>query len=450
MESSVWLKNTSHAIYISDLSISVKIKLDFVSTNKRSNLYNERFLLEYLSLSMGILFFTMGQFEFFDMLRAKRLVQIILLFVVAIIGFSVWWKHFLLPFRQPLYLLIFLFIFSELFRFDVKSALEMITTLFLVALIFTMAPKYSNLVLKVIIVIACIFSILGIIEAWILVANPELLDHTTIFLIQPVKEGEYFINHPIAYLGMTPGQVRSFFGLEIPRMQSFLREPGLIPVYFLIPGVLALTYKGPIKLASIPLIFFSMLGFTGTVYLSIIFAVFYFMLRVFVARKKERILSVAALSIVLVSLITIHWTDFAYDIAFLMYRNDAFLENISNVEFLDRYGTTVGRLDELPDFMEEASGPGGSSGKIPAFVGLVMFGFFKGNIIGMFLVILVLFQLFQTSSALYIKKKVFAGVCPMICGIYMQVGMFSLYGFTSASGYMITALTLMRLRNCME
>jgi hypothetical protein len=58
-----------------------------------------------------------------------------------------------------------------------------------------------------------------------------------------------------------------------------------------------------------------------------------------------------------------------------------------------------------------------------------------------------LYQIFKAASAYLLFSRGSVIVWALLCGIYMQVGFFQQYGFTLPAGFLITALTLERVRH---
>lgn len=411
---------------------------------------------------MSILFFVIGYFDFFDVLGLIFEMRVVLLGIVGLIAPPILLKGGWRAFREPLFLLAIIFLIFELLHpFARKTWLNavfgMAVAAAIVMLVFSLDGGCSSKILKGIIALAAIFSALAIVQFFVLLLQPELI-HLTINpnYAEAIYEmtgtiwvgpggSEYEILHPIAYLGKTTGW-EHFLGLEAARIHSFAREPGLLVLYFFLPGVMALTYGGKAKLLAIPLLALSVLGFTGTVYGSIFLAIFLLALVRLMRLKDNRLfLTLIPLVITVAGVIIIYTTTILDGLLRIFLKNDFVVSHMQYFGFLDIYDSATLRLSQLREFLSTIDPGDVVTGHIPGTVGLIMYGFFKASILGALLELLFLYSMFRAISGFWVASNKNL-VCALLCGIYMQAGFFQQYGFTLPSAFLINALTLQRLR----
>lgn len=411
-----------------------------------------RFILSAGCVAAAGLFFTMGQFEFLDVLGIKRPVQVLLLLFLAF----AWAPFFLLGLRnalhEPLFLLLVAFLGIEvLVTKDTLTTIEMAVAASLSAITFSLKDEESEILLKSIVAISLSFAVLGILQFVILVLFPELTPYTISYRLQPEKGGDYHISHPIAYLGMTSGEVRSVLGLLVTRGQSFLREPSLITAYFFLPALLSLTLQGKWKLAAVPLVIFCMLSLTGSFYaVVLIFLVLFPFFRSARFRQRPRFLTWAPLLGSLLAIFLILQTNFFEELVTLLFRNPLIVSQIDLLEFLDRWSSAIGRLQTVKAYILEAPLGGVVSSKIPTAVGLILFSYLKASVLGAGLMVGFLFQVFRENARRLAEGRLGAITAALLAALFCQASFFSIYGLTTASGFLILALTLQRLRHLRE
>lgn len=416
-----------------------------------------------LAPALALLFFTIGYFDFWDIFGLRLEVQVALLGILALIGPPIVLKFGGEVFKQPLFLLALSFLVVEMLfplrQTWLNAVLGMGVTVALLALVFSLGGAYVSQVVKWIIILAIIFALFGIAQFFILLRSPELIEYTInpnyvdyidgiggSRTIVDLEGRDFRITHPITLLGMTTGK-RPFLGVTTTRVFSFAREPGLLIMYFLLPAVLALTYQGRIKLLAIPLFAMAFLGFTGSVYGSIILALLVFIVFLFArSLRSRRLLYWTPLVITLGGTAAIYGGTLFDEVLFRAFRNDLLLSNLRYVGFLDIYDSAIVRLEQSRNIAPSLNFLGVVTGHIPGATGWVVYGFLKSSLIGGLLTILVLHQIFEAASRYLWLNKGALIAWALLCGIYIQVGLFQQYGFTLPAGFLITALVLERIR----
>lgn len=401
--------------------------------------------------TMAILFFTIGYFEFFRVIGIGLESQIILSLIVGFIAPPILLTRGSMAIREPLFLLAITFLFVEIFVRDstLIAVVGMAVAVLVVALVSSLDMVYSSKILKYIIIVAGIFSILAIIQFLVLFLRPALIEHTInpnyVPVVTDLREGqEYNRLHPIAYLGFTTG-TEYLFGHRITRIHSFAREPGLLLLYFFLPGVLALTYKAKTRLFAIPLLVASILSFTGTVYASVCFAIMLFVLAPLAQVKWGRWLTWIPLILMIIGSVLIYRTTIFDELLTVVFKDYSDLSQSQQLGFLDKYQPAMTRLQKMREISERTAFGQIVTGRIPGAVGLIMHGFFRASFVGASLSLLFLYNMFEATSHWWIKRNK-SLVCALLLGIYVEVGLFQQYGFTLPSGFLISALTIQRLR----
>lgn len=403
------------------------------------------------AIAIAILFFTMGQFEFFDMVGGKRLVQGILLAGIVVLGGPVlatrpaYWRS------NPLVLLAGAMAVSwVVFASDALSALEMLAAALLVATVFTLPWRYVELLISVLVIVATFFALLALLEFVVLVFRPELVDATVSYLLQPVRGGAYYVSHPIAYLGLTTGERRSLFGLIVVRLSSFMREPSLVVPYFVLPGVLALTARTAIRWLALPLFLFSLLCLTGAFYAVVLMMIpavmmLYASRKLWRGRGRQRAIFVTSVAGLCLGAIVLYQTNWMDRLVLLLFRNAFILEHIEKLEFLDRASNALQRLELIRGFWAD-SRPGSSDGMtIPTAIGMLGYALALGGFPALALEALFLLGMMRAVATLHARtgQTVIPG---FLLAIYAQAALFNMYGMMSSSGFLINALVLRRLR----
>ncbi len=227
----------------------------------------------YIAMLLAVLLFSMGRFGFMTVLGIKRPVEVALLSILLPIGIILMLSS-LRVWRNTTFLLCFVFFMGEwLIRGHFLSLLDLAVATIMVAMVSRMGVEFSDVVLKVVIVIAGIFGLLGIIQCIILLADPSLIQYAVLPGYGSSYSGtEVLIRHPLALLGGTSGESYLLFGRPFTRVESFCTEPSRVVVVFMIPGALALTYSSRIRLLGWVSLLFCVASCSGSFFASLFFA----------------------------------------------------------------------------------------------------------------------------------------------------------------------------------
>ncbi len=242
------------------------------------------------TIASALLIFVMGRFQLANLFGVKRLLEgvlflpVLVYFLFRISDFS--------P-RKHLNPLIGFILLELILKFCYHPNVLWISDYFfsLIAVYVLLTVSKANIAAggKWIVSIACFFSIMALIQFAILLFFPNLIEYTQLVLldngvITSMKTGPSVVTsiHPIAFLGLMSQENLSILGLEIGRMRSFTSEPSLLAVFFLFPAALGMFLNnGRWIICSGIIVLFSLLSFSGSVEICIIFSCLYILLSSF-------------------------------------------------------------------------------------------------------------------------------------------------------------------------
>lgn len=225
-----------------------------MNTRKSQALYQITAIFIALSL------FTVGRFGFFDILGLKRVIEILLLIPLCFLGFlslliyqSKWYNpFFLLPCS---YLIV-----QILWNWDILEIVDLSASILVISITLTLGKNFSATLLRYLIKIATFFALLGIIEFLILLFNPALAKQILLFYDYYSGSTVPVIENFPQLLGLADGTSFNLWGMSVTRLRSFTSEPSLLVGYFLVPGALALTFRGKFSIYGIICILFCILS----------------------------------------------------------------------------------------------------------------------------------------------------------------------------------------------
>jgi len=129
---------------------------------------------------------------------------------------------------------------------------------------------------RVVIGFATCLAVMGLLEWIVLFIVPAW---GTGIPFSPEGPVEVSLAHPVTFLGLFLQQGWTFLGRPVVRLQSFAREPSLNLIFFCLPACLALYLNGPPARRDAGLMLsFAVLSFSGSVYLSLFFAVIWWVI----------------------------------------------------------------------------------------------------------------------------------------------------------------------------
>ena len=183
-----------------------------------------------------------------------------------------------------------------------------------------------------------------IVQALIVFFKPELIPFLTPAYTSETSASKVDIMHPVALLGFVTSKTFFVFGHYFTRFRSFAAEPSVLVCSFLVPGILALSYKGYIRIFSIPILFFCVfLAQAGTIWLSILLGVIAWGL-FYLLRRRILLLSVLPFIVVFVVLVFITKINIPDFVKKVMQSLGTLPDQYGG---LDKYGSLTRRLKNI-------------------------------------------------------------------------------------------------------
>jgi hypothetical protein len=403
-----------------------------------------------LAAVVAALFFTMGEFELLDLLHVKRPVQATLLGMLTILAIMVPFRR---PFRevlvQPLFLLTGLFLTMEfLVHGKLIRGIEAAVTLLLLVVVFCAGRDFVRLTLRMLIMMAGLFASLAILQFVIFMFLPGLAAGTVSSQMNPTGGSEWTVLSPMAYMGMTTGEYRNVAGFALPRMTSFLREPSLIPPFFLIPAALALTFRDRTRMWVVPIFAFAFVAFSGSVYAPIVFgAGFWLVMRMPVFRRSPTLLAMLGFVSIIALLLLIYATT-RVDEALVSFFTTFVEGKESNIGFLDKIGSVQIRMAAAREFIASGFEGGLDTPNIAiAAIGLILYSYVRAGMLGAILMSANLYVVFRAIARYRILGGGSITAAALLFGTFVQVGFLNTYGYYGAPGFLSMALVIARMRD---
>jgi hypothetical protein len=155
--------------------------------------------------------------------------------------------------------------------------LDDLATLLALTVILCAPPRSVELGARAVVAVAALFAAMGVVQ-WITLF---LFPHLDMYALR-VSDDDRLMNtveHPIAVLGLFSEERYTLFGSAVPRLQSFAKEPSLNVLYFLLPACIGFILRSPAAvLASFGLVCFCVLSLSGSIFLSLGFAVIWWLI----------------------------------------------------------------------------------------------------------------------------------------------------------------------------
>ncbi len=401
------------------------------------------------ALACAILIYVMGRFQLTDLLEIKRIVQFILF--TPILGYFLIKlpeinprKHF-----NPLIGVVLLMLCINLyFHMNILWLFDYIFSL--VGLYVLLTVSRANIVagVELIVGIATFFSCLALIQFVILVIFPDLVVHTRLAFLEDgslttisPNEGVSVVSnlHPIALLGLMTDERLNVFGLEISRMRSFTSEPSLLLVYFLFPAVLGLFLNKPFwTKCSLFILFFSLLSFSSSVQICLVFALVYFFASFFFPNRFIFIsFPFIILGITLGIMLTIGLDVFT---AF-----DANLASSESTDFLAKGNSLVVRGNGIIEAVNEAiHSPFGSGYNRSLPLSIILSSMISAGWTGMILLLIFFYKLISRLDlklkSTHSKKNILLGAA-IFFGLICTIFLFNDYAMLNYTGIIFLVFT---------
>jgi hypothetical protein len=227
-------------------------------------------------VATAVAVFVFGPFLLAQILGIRRVTELALLVPIGgAAAYYLWWQPRLL--RHPLILFALVKLVLEIFwRSNFLYVSEACASLAGLIVVWGVGRRSLRIGARVVVALATLLAVMGLLEWVLLFIVPAW---GTGIPFSPEGPVEVSAAHPITFLGLFLQQGWTFLGRPVVRLQSFSREPSLNLVFFCLPACLALYLNGPYARRDAAfMLAFSILSFSGSVYLSLAFAVFWWAL----------------------------------------------------------------------------------------------------------------------------------------------------------------------------
>jgi hypothetical protein len=253
----------------------------------------------------------------------------------------------------------------------------------------------------------------------------------------------------IEYLGFIVAEgSTTLLGHFVYRLRSFAAEPSVLVYSFLCPGILALSYRGTVKMLAIPILLFAIvIVASGTIWLCILFSLIFFLLA-YLFKRHARLGSVTILLILVMIIMLIS----KIDIPLFMRNTIDFFSPVSSIHSmpLQKYGSGVARLTSMVygfENMWRYPFGVGDVGALGIAAGLIIISSLACGFPGLLLITIIFYRMFKYGIHVwqgYGKEgKIFSA---LFCGTLFVVCLFSSYGWTSFAGLIMLCLIYIRMR----
>ncbi len=408
-------------------------------------------LLSFCVLLIAISFYSFGSFGFLNIFGARRVIQIVLLLILMPILSLISTKKIIRFLKEPLWLLVLSFLIAEIILTQHKlNILNYFVALITIGALFSLKGKYVTFATKGIIVLCGIFSIMGIIQFIVLWFNPSL----SIFMDHRYASGmsaDTISNiSAIEYLGFIVADGgTTLFGHHVYRLKSFAAEPSVLVYSFLGPGILALSYRGMIRVLAYPILVFTIVFVaSGTIWLCLLFSLIIFP----IGYLFKRFPGLGGLTIMLVIVMVMVMIT-KIDIPLFARSTIDFFSSVSFLHSMpsQKYNSSIVRLTSIVYGFEKmwtypfGLGDVGSLGIIS---GLIVISSLISGFPGLLLISVMFYRMFKYGIYVWqyygIEGKIFSS---LFFGTFLQVSLFSAYGWTSLPGLTMLCLLYIRIRD---
>lgn len=410
--------------------------------------------------------FSFNQFGVLDLLGVRAVVQGFMIPPVVILGFLLVFPHIRkLPQDKLIrYLFVMLIMFSAK-QLEASMVWNIGFAIIVgAAILFCRSPFYER-TFELLMVVLTVFSLMGMLQWVILQFYPDLVFDLAVFNGVYLNNTEATIltdsssyGAPIfpafRLLGLGTGELYEFGPLVLPRLRSFLHEPSLAVAYFALPGALALTYSGYLRKCGIVVLVFSLLTLAVSVLVLVPLAGLSFLVLKF-RRGRYANLCIVAIAVTFYSAVYFLVPPFdtlATESGSAYFENSNFaasseglsdkaLSNYKRLGFI-AYGVSMALQHPIIGVVGI---------DLHAVLGMYLWSFVYGGIIGLVAVYVLFFRCFSLLRSAF-QSTYGHGLSRwvpyvLICAIFIQAAIFNDYGFSVAYGLTMIALTYRRLED---
>lgn len=394
---------------------------------------------------LGALFYATGSFGFLNIFGVRREVQTFIIIFLLFFGLLVFKRLFFLL-KEPVFLAACLFFLWELIlRHEYIYLMDRFLSILVVGLVFSISERQGSNVLRIIVVLASVFSLMAILQAFLLWFNLALLPYIAVGYSSESQAAFLAVEHSIGYLGFALNSTINVGGYEFARLQSFAAEPSVLVYSFLMPGILALSFQGAIRFLAIPILLFSVvIAASGTIWLSV--ALGFASWPLFYIVRRQRLLSFMPYLVIIIFFVFVAIKDVREITLRLV---DVLNPLATHYSALSKETSAISRFT---DILESLSNVKlylfGAPFHITSSIGLLMSAYLSAGIIGLVLMLIIFYRIFNLSVMAYKRGNLRIKIMVLLLyGTMIQVLSFSAYGWTGISGFMALSLITLRLNS---
>lgn len=408
----------------------------------RTKIYNVAF-----AWALIIYLYSTGPFALFDLLGIRRPLQIVLgLFLISSGAGYAYDGIFNGKKNGQIALLAFLgflFIFKER---PYLQSLDFFSACYFIWVVKSMPPAILREFLNGIVNFTVALSAGGILLFVVVAAFPAAADYTN-WPENLYLSTKFSLTNPLMLLGGVTNESFEFLGLlPVPRIKSFLYEPSLITLYFMVPAALSLQIKRS-KKSFFAIALFCMLSLSGTFYVflasvfTIIALVRYFRSAIRWSPLVVWLLFAVFLRTYVPPLVV---SEFHSDeekillpVASQIFTEESYRGNRGISATIRLAGASWGLDRALQEPLLGAK-------DVYSFVfGFYIFVFVNGGLVALVMCTIFATKLFGKISAVVSRATTgtrLEACCVILSALYLQAFIYSDYGFSSAYGMIIVAV----------
>jgi hypothetical protein len=316
-------------------------------------------------------------------------------------------------------------------------------TFLAIILIYNQSNDVIDRIIKLWIKLSTLFSALVIVQFILYLFDPSIFIHSSIYYDSASHFNNVTILTSIGYLGQfNMGAINTIMNtIEIPRFYSFAPEPSALVMQFLIPALLAFTYRGVyIFYSSILLFTIIILTSSGTTFLTLAIGLQLFMiLNVVKFIRVKGSLSLWMITSILmfqaVYFLSVSNFSFISEYAFSMIKFSSIFVSQEESYFL----RTLGIMDSISIIMQN---PFGSSDYGTTATGSIISIGVSFGIIGLIIGVIIYYRTFIIYfNAFFRTNTILGGLgIAIIIGALFQSAIFSGYEWMSGGGFIVLLL----------
>lgn len=393
--------------------------------------YKNSFFFFFFLTLIPFVVFSFGNFGFWNLFGIKYEIQMSILSLMFLFLISMVVINIKKNLHNILFWFCLYFFISSIFYLDVNHVFHMLVSLLFVMSLSFLSEERIDYIIKIIIFFSFIFSLLGIIQWVILLMHPggvELINQEFTSETQYISIATQSYLDYLSWVNYYDGiQLENFFGLAYPRSRSFASEPSVLVAIFFIPSLLAFLYSRKVKfMGGVILFYCTIVVYAGVMHLSIFLGLIVYLAIIFFRNVK--------VVFVFCFLTPLIWL-FAMPVI-LPYM----------LFFLPDYktGSGLSRMLFINDIIEIFFlNPLGLVDPRKLTVGLILSSVRVFPIFGLGLAICFFYTVLRLIFVASIRNKV---LFSMFGGAFIQVFIFSAYGWVTLPGFIIMTLTFFKIK----